>query len=156
LLQRGRGDPSCASDSLSQNKSDQLCCGRNQPGIVAATAMNDYPKRVWDSIIPLSVGDTLLKALRNGLSLRSSAIMSIPLRRASYVIKSLSDTSSRSGMPLRQAFSGSARDAYLDSAYRYLKRVSASPHPKPRKSSLASMGSPGARTRHVIQRSIQR
>lgn len=25
-------------------------------------AMNDYPKRVWDNIIPLSVGDTLPKA----------------------------------------------------------------------------------------------
>ncbi|MEE5146806.1 hypothetical protein V2J91_11995 [Pseudomonas alliivorans] len=55
-------DPSCASDSLSQNKSDQLCYGRNQPGIGAAMAMNDYPKRVWDNIIPLSVGDTLPKA----------------------------------------------------------------------------------------------
>lgn len=52
-------DPSCAGDSLSQNKSDQLCCGRNQPGIGAAMAMNDYPKRVRDNIIPLSVGDTL-------------------------------------------------------------------------------------------------
>lgn len=25
-------------------------------------AMNDYPKRVWDNMIPLSVGDTLPKA----------------------------------------------------------------------------------------------
>lgn len=55
-------NPSCASDPLSRDKSDRLCCSRNKPRIGAAMSIKDYPKRVRDNIIPLSVGDTLPKA----------------------------------------------------------------------------------------------